>query len=327
MVQPATYTSKRAHVDMRLGTFLVRIGLVSEADIVQDLITASAVGLPLGKILVARQRITPDLLKLVIDAQWLIVDGAVDEKTARKAMQLAARNGWRLADALVALGSDNFPQQPTRLGDLLLSTHLIDEDELARELEIAKLSGLPLGRVLIAHHHLSEELVQEAIKLQHSVRDETINFEQASEKLLQLYAESEKKLESNSQNADEKQTHHKDVAGRQQKLTFYDFLFLISYLNRDRLKEVVKYLGADDDLLYGVLGRKATGDRKFDVKAALRNSAVLTQLLAVLYPNDAKLIYCARAAYLAFEEGNLSAEEALVRYFDISGAQPPQKKG
>ena len=315
-MQPAVHITKRVHADMRLGTLLTRIGLVSEADIVQDLFTAHAVGLPLGKILVIRQRITPSLLKLVIDAQWMIVDGVVNERVACRALQLAARNGWRLSDALLALGSDAFPKQPTRLGDLLIETHILNQDELAEELQIAALTGLPLGRVLVARGHLSEDTVRQAIRLQQSIRAETLNFVEATERLSLIYLTAEQNLKNG--NKPHILASPPDTAAARQGLTFCDFLFLISYLDRDRLKKVVNRLGTDEDLLYGMLKRKPTGDRKFDIKAVLRDPAALTQSLTMIYPEDAQAIYCARAAYLSLEEGLLTAEEALVRYFEIS---------
>jgi hypothetical protein len=376
----------RVSGDLRLGTLLTRMGLVSEADVLHGLTTSSAARLPLGNILVVRQKLTRTTLRLAIEAQWMIKEGALDEATAKEAVNLGGRSGWNLTDALIALGSDAYPERSTRLGDLLLKTNIIRQAELNEELEVAELTGLPLGRVLVARKRLSEGTVWHAIQLQQQIRMDSLEVDEATERLARIndrlglsdlkigellvaanrlrkkdievaaeMAQSNGKqfdqvlielgwvkpelihraqlvdslLRGNRINygeaifflCDDRRSPHLNNlrnAASQQRLTFYDFLLLNSYLDHAKLKDVVTHLGTDDDLLYGCLQNRPTGDKKYDIKALLCDSAALTQVLNVLYPSDLHSIYCAKAAFMSLQDGTLSAEEALIKYYEVS---------
>jgi hypothetical protein len=386
METTAIHSKARISGDWRLGTLLARMGLVKEADVSLGLATASAARLPLGNILVVRQKLTRSTLRLAIEAQWMIKEGALDENTAYHAVRLGARSGWNLTDALIALGSDAYPEKSTRLGDLLIKTNIMRQGELNEELEVADLTGLPLGRVLVARKRLSEGTVWHAIQLQQAIRTDNVDIEEAAERLSRInnrlvlsdlkvgellvaanrlskkdfdvaieMAQANGKqfndvlvelgwideellqrsklvdslLKDNRINYGEAIFFLRDVPqspllndlrnlAAPQRLTFYDFLLLNSYLDRDKLKDIVNHLGAHDDLLYGHLKRRPTGDMRYDIKALLCDAMGLTQLLNELYPKDLHAIYCAKAAFLSLQDGLLSAEEALIKYYEVS---------
>lgn len=121
------HTPQTTHTigDTRLGAILTRMGLVSKADVANCLAIVSSTRLPLGNVLLLRQKLTRATLKLAIEAQWMMKDGFLDENMAFDAVQLAKRNEWSLNDALVALGTEAFPERSVRLGELLVRTNIL----------------------------------------------------------------------------------------------------------------------------------------------------------------------------------------------------------
>jgi hypothetical protein len=139
--------------------------------------------LPLGNVLILKQKLTRSQLRMTIEAQWMIKDGLLPANKAFAALDLAKRNNWGLSDALIALGTEAYPRQGARLGDLLVRTKIVNETQLAEELELGSLTGLPLGRVMIARRSVSEGTVWHAIQLQQAIRDEKMEMEEAAEQL------------------------------------------------------------------------------------------------------------------------------------------------
>jgi hypothetical protein len=101
-------------------------------------------------------------------------------------------------------------------------------------------------------------------------------------------------------------------------LTFYEFLRLSDYLDRDKLQDLVTNLVKDQKLLYGSLRTKSSGDKKQDVKAVLRDYISLSHVLNTIYPQDVHQLYCAKSAYLCVQRESMTPEEALVQYFEVT---------
>ncbi len=179
--------SSRSTGDTRLGAILTRSGLVSGADVRNGLAVSATARLPLGNVLILKQKLTRSQLRLTIEAQWMIKDGLLPSSTAFTALNLAKRNNWSLSDALIALGTEAYPKRGARLGDLLIRTKIVNEAQLAEELEMGALTGLPLGRVMIARKSVSEGTVWHAIQLQQEVRSDRMDLEDAAERLITIH--------------------------------------------------------------------------------------------------------------------------------------------
>lgn len=57
-----------------------------------------------------------------------------------------------------------------KLGDILVSLNLIDEERLNSALKISKLEKIPLGRALVRHHLVAEEQLSRAVASQHDLK-------------------------------------------------------------------------------------------------------------------------------------------------------------
>lgn len=157
-------------MDYRLGSLLSQFGLMESKDIERALTVSRETGLPVGKVLVMFEKITGQSLKSTLDCQWMIKDDLLTLAQARHAMDLVRRNNWTFGDALVTIGVDAYATKGARLGELLVGSGQMLEDELDEFLKVSNFSGLPLGRILLLLERMNEANLGTTLKFQHDIR-------------------------------------------------------------------------------------------------------------------------------------------------------------
>ncbi len=162
--------SQEEAVDLRLGNILSHFGLLEEHDFDRALKVANETRLPVGKVLVMFEMIAENTLKAAIEAQWMLKDGLISLNQARNALQLVQRKNWNFNDALVTLGVDAYATRGARLGELLVGSGQVSENEIDKFLKVSQYSGLPLGRILLLLDRVSETALGSTLKLQHDIR-------------------------------------------------------------------------------------------------------------------------------------------------------------
>jgi len=157
-------------VDLRLGTILSHFGLLQEHEFDRALKVANETRLPVGKVLVMFEQITDNTLKAVIDAQWMLKDGLISIGQAQHAVDLVRRKNWAFNDALVTMGIDAYATRGARLGELMVGSGQLSEEEITKFLKVSNYSGLPLGRILLLLDRVSENALGSTLRLQHDIR-------------------------------------------------------------------------------------------------------------------------------------------------------------
>ena len=157
-------------MDLRLGNLLSQFDLLEETEVEKALGVATETGLPVGKVLVMLERISNPTLKAVLEAQWMLKDDLLTMTQAKAAMDLVKRNGWNFSDALVAIEVDAYATKGARLGELLVASGQMVEDDVDTFLKVSNQSLLPLGRVLILLERMHEPGLDTALKLQREIR-------------------------------------------------------------------------------------------------------------------------------------------------------------
>jgi hypothetical protein len=175
--------SKDGLADQRLGALMIRLGLAANKDVDDALGRVSLSRLPVGKVLLLQEKISFPLLRLAIDAQWLLKEELIAESQAFESVHIARRNNWSLSDVLISMGLDTSPEQSVRLGELLVEAGWLSTHERLKYLRLATATGLPMGRVLISLDKLGVGVIRHAISLQNSVRRKEINRDHAIELL------------------------------------------------------------------------------------------------------------------------------------------------
>ena len=100
-----------------------------------------------------------------------------DERVRQRAQQTMA--GLMLEQQLKQSGFQAEGGDAARLGDLIVMSGILTEEELSDYLSMAKSSGLPLGRVLAEQKALSQLLIVQLLNVQTALRNNGITTEQA----------------------------------------------------------------------------------------------------------------------------------------------------
>ncbi len=160
---------------IRLGDLLTRAGLLRPEDLREGMLIAKQQSLPVGRVLIMAEFITEPSLQAAVQAQSLLKDGVIDLESAMSALQVCAKENISLDDALGKQGwKDKTNAATNKLGGLLTEAGLISQEQLEQGLNQCQMSGLPLGRVLVAMGFMSEQLLAAALNAQILIRDNKI---------------------------------------------------------------------------------------------------------------------------------------------------------
>ncbi len=165
---------------IRLGDLLTRAGLLRPEDLREGMLIAKQQSLPVGRVLIMAEFISEPSLQAAVQAQSMLKDGVIDIDSAIAALQLCAKENISLDDALGKQGwKDKTNSATNKLGGLLTEAGLITQEQLEQGLNQCQMSGLPLGRVLVAMGFMSESLLAAALNAQILIRDNKIQRELA----------------------------------------------------------------------------------------------------------------------------------------------------
>jgi hypothetical protein len=160
---------------IRLGDLLTRAGLLRPEDLREGMLIAKQQSLPVGRVLIMAEFISEPNLQAAVQAQSMLKDGVIDIDTALSALQISARGNISLDEALNQCGwKDKTNSATNKLGGVLTEAGLISDEQLKQGLNQCQMSGLPLGRVLVAMGFMSEALLAAALNAQILIRDSKI---------------------------------------------------------------------------------------------------------------------------------------------------------
>lgn len=173
--------------DMRIGDFLSALDIVSPKKLEMALRLVESHKLPIGKCLVAHGLVANDELPKLLELHGMLRKGKIDLEQAREAFALARKQGSSVRDALAHMGFDEIlDKQNIRMGELLVSGELIDASELEAALDLQKLCGLPIGKILAIDLGVPQGLIDAVAKLQYELQNDEITHEEAIEKLKRM---------------------------------------------------------------------------------------------------------------------------------------------
>lgn len=161
---------ERDLVERPIGEWLVEWGLITEKQLQVALSDSRAHLLPVGMCLVLREQIDPEVIQSAVVGQSYLRDGTLKTIDASNAMALVKRKHVSLGVAFNLLGIQPEPLPRNRLGDLLSATGAISSTELKFVLNLAKATGLPLGRILLNHGSITQDLILFSLSLQSRIR-------------------------------------------------------------------------------------------------------------------------------------------------------------
>jgi hypothetical protein len=166
---------ERDLVERPIGEWLVEWGLITEKQLQVALSDSRTHLLPVGMCLILREQIDPEAIQSAVIGQSYLRDGTLKTIDASNAMTLVKRKHVSLGLAFNLLGIQPEPLPRNRLGDLLSASGAISSTELKFVLNLAKATGLPLGRILLNHGSITQDLILFSLSLQAKIRSGEID--------------------------------------------------------------------------------------------------------------------------------------------------------
>ncbi len=169
---------KRSMNSSRLGDLLVQAGILTQGQLADAARSAKANRIQIGQSLVMNGMISPRDLQSVLEAQSMLRDKSVEQAEALRCLKIAYKVGASFKDILSEYVSPK-RTQTSKLGELLVESGLVSYEVLAKAVEQSYSTGLPLGRMLVLHETISNDLLNLALDLQVRVRDEMMTRQEA----------------------------------------------------------------------------------------------------------------------------------------------------
>jgi len=169
---------KQSRNSSRLGDLLVQAGILTQMQLSDAARSAKAKRIQIGQALVMNGVISPRDLQSVLEAQSNLRDKSVEPAEALRCLKIAYKLGASFKDILAEYVSPK-QTQTSKLGELLVESGLVSYEVLAKAVEQSYSTGLPLGRMLVLHETISNDLLTLALDLQVRVRDEMMTRQEA----------------------------------------------------------------------------------------------------------------------------------------------------
>ena len=164
------WTPKEDTVFTKLGDLLMEAGVISKEQLKECLSIAVKTQMPLGRVLIVNNFVTHSILWSALNAQVLIRDKRIDRKQAVAGLNAAHKRQISIERSLMEQGIQY--QEGTRkikLGDILVMSGLINEQDLLNALESCLLTDKPMGQILIDKKLLSQKAIETALTIQEMV--------------------------------------------------------------------------------------------------------------------------------------------------------------
>ncbi|MBX9666547.1 MAG: hypothetical protein K2X93_02965 [Candidatus Obscuribacterales bacterium] len=170
---------------IRLGILMIDAGLITREELEECLRMSRETGLPVGRMLLVSAKTTETVLQAAVQAQSLLKDGLIDLETGYKALRIVKAERKSFDNALKQLNIIIEEVKINKLGQLLLASNFVTEEQLEEALTGSASTGLPFGRMLVLNGVINEAQLAATLNAQILIRDEKITKEQAIDGLKQ----------------------------------------------------------------------------------------------------------------------------------------------
>lgn len=167
----------------RLGELLLEAGVLRWDQLSKAMEQSLQTGLPLGRMLVLHQVLTESVLNAVLDIQVRLRDEMLVREEAVQAVRVAAGlHGTKSDEQLGERPSQDGPRKRgVRLGELLVISGVLTENDVMNALEWGLVNQQPIGQVLISRDLITAELLDAALNLQKIVDENQMEALMAAE--------------------------------------------------------------------------------------------------------------------------------------------------
>ncbi len=156
----------------KLGELLVEAGIINNEQLTKAIEESLSTGLPLGRMLVLHQSVTPEALQAALDVQARLRDEMMTRDEALQAIRSAGGlDPVAPGDESKAhsVATPSLRKKGIRLGELLVLAGVITESDVMTALEAGLLKHQPLGMALVSQGILTQDILDAALTLQSEV--------------------------------------------------------------------------------------------------------------------------------------------------------------
>jgi hypothetical protein len=165
----------------RLGALMVSAKYATDDEVESGLTISQGTGLPLGKSLILKGVVTPAQVEAVLIVQKLIRNEIQTREFAVSALQ-------RIADDNKKVITADSEQLDRQLAELLVIVDIVNQFDMSRMLEAAKLNKWPLSDMLILFSLVPYEVLKTAIAICNQVEQGALTLESGAHALRLFHA-------------------------------------------------------------------------------------------------------------------------------------------
>ena len=291
----------------RLGELLTDSKKIGSEQLEFGLAISNSSGLPLGQVFILMNKITEDFLRVALALQRELRRGNI-ERPRVIARLATADQADETANSLPSLNSER-----TKLGELLVSAGIIEEEKLIQASEISASLNMLLGEFLIQKSVIERDVLTLALKLQSLNWQGKISLAQAAGILKDAtnYLSSDDfKIDSNG-----------SVSEMDERaISLFNFFRLSGYLSASMLHDAVEKLKTRPRLIASVMKHAETGHDTAEgvnqeaTRLALKDPRTLRMILNEIYPEDRPIVDSGLVLHKLVQDGKMSLKEALFNF-------------
>lgn len=151
--------SRKSVKAVKVGELLVGASIVSSAEMTEAIQVSKRLAVPIGRVLTMSGCVREDVLEGALQLQRLIKEGSLSVEGGIETLKRVHEDRVELAEALTT-ESQRMALLDTAesLGELLLDSNIISEDDLVKAMQTSFDNGVPLGTTLVLQGLLSPSL-------------------------------------------------------------------------------------------------------------------------------------------------------------------------
>lgn len=291
----------------RLGELLTDSQKIGEEQLEFGLAISNSSGLPLGQVFILMNKITEDFLRVALALQRELRRGNIERP--RVIARLATANqADETANSLPSLNSER-----TKLGELLVSAGIIEEEKVTQASEISASLNMLLGEFLVQKAVIERDVLTLALKLQSLVWQGRVSLAQAAGIL--------KDATSYLSCDDFKIATNGSVSEIDERsISLFNFFRLSGYLSAPMLHDAVEKLKTRPRLIASVMKHAETGHDTAEgvnqeaTRLALKDPRTLRMILNEIYPEDRPVVDSGLVLHRLVQDGKMSLKEALFNF-------------
>ena len=161
--------------DLRLGQLLVDLNLINKELLERAMITSVEMSISVGRALIMLGWLTSTKLQWSVQLQALLRDNVITLPVAVRIAELMSCPGMTIQRALNCVDkTDAFEvleTRATRLGDLLIQSELLSEEEFFEALNKSQTFGVAVGRYLVISGLITAPLLESVMNAQRYIRE------------------------------------------------------------------------------------------------------------------------------------------------------------